>query len=359
VDQNAVRAAFEKVKAEVDAGRLPGVAVVILYRGETILNEQYGWAMLTPERVPLPPAAIFDLASVTKVVATTPAVMRLMEQGKVALDAPVADYLPEFEAAGKAAVTVRHLLTHTSGLPWWKPFYRSCSTREAVWQAVCDTPLESEPGSQCVYSDLEFLTLGVLVERLSGLRLDEFCRREFFGPQGLIDTDYCPPPEKWARCAATEQCPWRGRVMRGEVHDENAYACGGVAGHAGLFGPAPELARWFGSLLAAHPVCGPAFQTGPPLLQTDTVATMLARQPGPAWDSFALGWRWLDYRNGEVAASPQAFGHSGFTGTLLWADPCRDLAVVFLSNRVHPSRDNPCLNEVRPAFLRSVIRAAG
>lgn len=357
VDRNAVREAFERLKAEVDAGRLPGVAVVVVCRGETILEEQYGWAMLTPERVPLPPRALFDLASVTKVAATTPAVLRLLEQGKIDLEAPVADYLPEFGAASKSSVTVRHLLTHTSGLPWWRPFYQHHSTREAVWQAVCESPLESEPGSRCVYSDLEFLTLGVLVERLSGLPLDAFCRRELFDPLGLVDTDFRPPREKWSRCAATEQCPWRGRVMRGEVHDENAYACGGVAGHAGLFGPAPELARLLGSLLAAHPICGPSFQKVPPLLRTETVATMLARQPGPAHDSFALGWRWIDYRDGEVAASPEAFGHSGFTGTLLWADPQQGLGVVFLSNRVHPSRQNRRINEIRPAFVRSVLRA--
>jgi CubicO group peptidase (beta-lactamase class C family) len=256
-------------------------------------------------------------------------------------------------------------------------------------------------GSRCIYSDLEFLTLGLLVERVSGLRLDEFCRREFYEPLGLVDTGYRPPPEKWARCAATEECAWRGRVMRGEVHDENAYACGGVAGHAGLFGTAPELARLLGSILAAHPahrlpiadcrlpiadcqslesgvrksqianrksqdsgksqIANRKSQIGHgvrSLLRSDTVAAMLTRQPGPAHDRFALGWKWLNYADGEVSASEDAFGHDGFTGTLLWADPRRDLAVVFLSNRVHPSRDNRRIYEVRPAFVRSVIRAA-
>jgi len=349
--------AVQILRASVDAGHVPGAAAQVRQAGEIVLEEVYGCASWVPERRPIPPDPVFDLASVTKVVATTTAVMLLYQRGGLDLDAPVAQYLPEFGPEDKAEITPRHLLTHTSGFPAWIPFYEQHGSLEAIFAAVCATPLEAKPNERCTYSDLEFITLGVLVERLAGQPLDVFCRDHIFAPLGLRDTTFNPPAAWQDRFMATEDCPWRGRVVRGEVHDENAYACGGVAGHAGLFGTARDLGVFLQALLEAyqgHPQTEPRF-----VLTPATVATLLTRQPGPAETKYALGWGWCPhYGEGKHAASPEAFGHTGFTGTQVFVDPARHLTVVLLTNRVHPSRQNQKIAELRSTFLGKVLEIA-
>ncbi|HIE52910.1 MAG TPA: class A beta-lactamase-related serine hydrolase [Armatimonadetes bacterium] len=343
--------AFQPLEEEIAAGRIPGAVAVVLRAGEMVWQTAAGWAQVLPARRPMKYDTIFDLASVTKVVATTTAVMHLYQAGRLALDAPVAEYLPEFHSVP----TVRHLLTHTSGLPAWKPFYREHSSPEAIFAAVCATPLEHKPGTKCTYSDLGFITLGVLVERVSGEPLNVYCHRHLFAPLGLSDTGFNPPPDKRSRCAATEECPWRGRILCGEVHDENAYACGGVAGHAGLFSTASDLAVFLHSLLESLAPPAAGRQTAE-VLSPATVRPMFAEQTGPAEERFWLGWKRLGYGEGGPQSSPLSFGHDGFTGTLLWADPERELGVILLTNRVHPRRENRRLYEVRPQFLSRVLR---
>lgn len=304
------------------------------------------------QQVPVTTDTVFDLASVTKTF-TTIAVMQQVEAGRVDLDAPVATYLPAFAAGGKDDVTVRHLLTHTGGLPAWLPLATSYATPEERFAAVLAVAPTTEPGEAYVYSDLGMITLGLLVEAVTGTRLDEAVHAGITGPLGMDDTTYVPPASMVDRIAATEEQPWVGRPMiRGEVHDENAWSLGGVAGHAGLFSTADDLAVLARTLLNG----GRLGRTR--ILAEDTVRDML-RNENAAFpeDSHGLGFeldqRW--YMDG--LASPVTFGHTGFTGTSLVLDPLSDSFVILLTNRVHPSRDWGSNNPARRAVARDLARA--
>lgn len=342
-------------------GAAPAIEGWVAHRGRRVFHGGDGWAQWEPEREPFHVGMFFDLASVTKALATTSAVLLLVQEGQMNLNAPAAEYWPPFAAQGKGSITLRHLLTHTSGLPAWQPFYQACSTREEVFAAVAAAPLESAPGEVFRYSDLGFMTLGALVEQVAGQRLDEFCRERIFRPMGILHLLFVPPAEQWHLCVATERCPWRGRVLRGQVHDENAFACGGVAGHAGLFGTAEACGRFLLALLAAlrgEETYSWQGEEWPTILEPETVQTMLSPQPGAAEEVYFLGWRRILYGEGRHRASQWAFGHWGFTGTMVWADPARDLVVVLLTNRVHPSRNNNRHAELRARWVAEALRQA-
>ena len=293
---------------------------------------------------------MWDMASLTKVVGLTTAMMQLTETGKVDLDTPVQRYIPEFRGPNKDRVTVRHLLTHSSGLPAWRPLYKeTLSPSEARALAVA-TALDTVPGIRMVYSDLGAIILGQIVERVSGEPLDGYLARHVFGPLGMTSTRYRPGPELLPRVAPTEFDSWRQRQIRGEVHDENAYSLGGVSGHAGLFSTAHDVARFCRMLLTGGTL------NGVRVVQPETIRRFTTVQDS-ALSNRALGWETPNGTNsaGHLLAKP-AFGHTGFTGTSIWVDPSRDLFVILLTNRVNPTRQNLRIGGVRTALADAVVR---
>ncbi|SFC56220.1 CubicO group peptidase, beta-lactamase class C family [Nocardioides terrae] len=304
------------------------------------------------QQVPVRPDTMFDLASVTKTF-TTIAVLQQAEAGRIDLDAPVATYLPAFAQNGKGDVTITNLLTHTAGLPAWLPLYSDYPTPEQRLAAVLAVEPIAAPGEAYLYSDLSLITLGMVIEKVTGQALDTVIAGGITGPLGMTDTMFNPPARLKDRIAATEAEPWAGRPMiRGEVHDENAWSLGGVAGHAGLFSTAHDLA-----ILARTLLNGGRYGHAR-ILRADTVREMLvnrnAQFPG---DSHGLGFeldqRW--YMDG--LSTPVTFGHTGFTGTSLVVDPMSDSFVILLTNRVHPTRDWGSNNPARRAVARDLARA--
>lgn len=293
---------------------------------------------------------VFDVASVTKVFVAT-AAHRLVDRGLLALAEPARATLQ----AVAAPFTVADLLRHTSGLPAWRPFFETePHDRAAIVAAAAGTPLVAEPGGAAVYSDLGFILLAALLEARAGVGLEELVRAEVAVPLGLEVTRYLPVAEgpfaevAGRPVAATERCPWRGRVLCGEVHDDNCWAMGGVSGHAGLFSTASEVARLGAALLACREGGGTLLSRGAALAMTT-----------PSTGGRTLG---LDVPSGPASAAGTllgraSFGHLGFTGCSLWCDPERDLVVVLLTNRVHPSRESLLIRELRPRFHDAVVRA--
>jgi len=292
---------------------------------------------------------IWDLASLTKVVAMTSAMMRLVDSGLVSLDAPVQTYLPEWKAEGAERVTVRHLLTHSSGLPSWRPLYKETTHREAAIDLVFATAPDTAPGARMVYSDLGAILLGLLVERVSGQPLDRFAETEVFAPLGMHSTGYRPDPRLLASIAPTEFDPWRQRQVRGEVHDENAFRLGGVSAHAGLFSTATDLARIARMYLGAGMLDGERHFS-------ETVIQAFTAPQNPTLGNRALGWEKPTGRNSAgTRLSERAFGHTGFTGTSMWMDPERDVFVILLTNRVNPTRENRKVFAVRSAVADAAV----
>jgi CubicO group peptidase (beta-lactamase class C family) len=294
---------------------------------------------------------MWDLASLTKVVGLTSALIQLVADGKIALDAPAQRYLPEWRGAGKERVTVRHLLTHASGLPAWRPLHKEAASPEAALTLAYATELDTLPGARYVYSDLGLILLAKVAERTSGEPLDQYLARHVFGPLGMRDTRYRPDASQRARIAPTEYDPWRQRKLRGEVHDENAFALGGVAGHAGLFSTGADLARF------ARAYLGGGALEGVRVFDAELVRQFTTRQDS-ALSHRALGWETPTGQNsaGHLMA-PTAFGHTGFTGTSLWIDPVHDVFVILLTNRVNPTRQNPKIGAVRVALADAVLAA--
>jgi CubicO group peptidase (beta-lactamase class C family) len=290
----------------------------------------------------VPERTIYDLASLTKVIGTTTAVMILFDEGKIHLDDRVVQYIPEFGGGAKDNVTIRMLLEHRSGLPAGRDLWRLASTPEEARAAVISTPLFATPGQYYEYSDLGADMLGFVVEAVSGEKLDRFLDTRVFGPLGMSDTRFRPDASLRGRIAPTELNPPRGYPLRGEVHDENAYALGGVAGHAGLFSTASDLAVFAQMLLNG------GSYNGTRIVADSTVKLFTRRAAGTR----ALGW---DTCAGTGSCgtyfSASAYGHTGFTGTSLWIDPEREMFVVLLTNRVHAARAR------RPAKVISDVRA--
>jgi CubicO group peptidase (beta-lactamase class C family) len=294
---------------------------------------------------------MWDMASLSKVIGTTTAAMQLWEQGRLNLDAPVQKYIPEFTGKNKELVTVRNLLTHSSGLPAWRPLYKEAATPEEAIELVYTTPLDTLPNVRMVYSDLGIITLGKIIERISGETLDGYLALHVFGPLGMKSTMYRPPAWMRQRIAPTERDPWRGRLVYGEVHDENSYVLGGVAGHAGLFSTGHDLAI-FAQMYLQH-----GSYDSVRVVSEATVAAFTQVQDS-ALSNRALGW---EVPTGTNSAghllSRHAFGHTGFTGTSIWMDPDRDLFVILLTNRVDPSRESRGIYAVRPALADAVAEA--
>ncbi len=331
------------VERGIKAGGYPGAAVVVGRRGAAVMEKGFGrlsWgansASVSAEKT------IYDLASLTKVVGTTTALMVLYDQGKIALDDPVSKYVPNFVGGAKDRVTIRMLLEHRSGLPAGRDLWRQAHTPAEARELVISTPLGCEPGRCYEYSDLGADMLGFVVEAASGERMDAFLEENVFKPLHMDDTFFTPADSVRARVAPTEVAPPRGYPLKGEVHDENAYALGGVAGHAGLFSTAYDLA------IFAQMMLNGGIYDGTRIVSDTTVALFTKRAAGTR----ALGWDTCGGSGscGQYLGS-DAFGHTGYTGTSLWIDPERDMFVVLLTNRVHEARAK------RPAKVIADVRA--
>ena len=354
VAANTARAVQDSVQAVIDRAiadtAFPGAYAVVGTR-EGIIAE-YGAGRLDALDAKRPDNnTVWDLASLTKVIGTTSAMMQLVGAGRVALDSPVVHYLPEWRARGADRVTVRQLLAHNSGLQAGRIFYKEATTAEEAFRQLFATAPDTLPGVRYTYSDLGFLLLGQLVTRVSGESLDVYHARHTFGPLRMQDTRYLPPASWLPRIAPTEQDPWRGRKVRGEVHDENAHRMGGLVGHAGLFSSARDLSRFARMYLNYGQLDGVR------ILDSATIVAF-TRVQNPALSHRALGW---ETPNGSNSAgshmSPTAFGHTGFTGTSLWVDPGRNLFVLLLTNRVNPTRENRKIGNVRIGLADAVVGA--
>jgi serine-type D-Ala-D-Ala carboxypeptidase len=358
----------------------PASSTAITYQGSLIALEALGRFTHEPGSPAVTPATLFDLASLTKVVATTTMAMLLYERGLLDLDAPVSAVLPEFTSDAardprRREVTLRMLLAHSSGLPAYERLFLKFHTRDRLLQAAFTTPLAANPATHAVYSDIGFIILGIALERLADESLDRFCQREIFAPLAMANTTFNPPLEIRAKIPPTaderegtcgsdtpvRQLPkadnppglshpstFRQRLIQGEVQDENASVLGGVAAHAGLFSTAEDLAKFAHSMLNA----------GTPILRPETVALFTRRESAPLGTSRALGWDTPSKpsQSGKYF-SPQSFGHNGYTGTSLWIDPARQLSVTLLTNRTWPDCSNQSIKQVRPRFHDAVMEA--
>lgn len=335
-------------------GVYPGAALVIGRRDRVLLAEGYGYfTWSAASRAVRVAETLFDVASLTKVVATTSAVMWLVERGRVALDSPVVRYLPEFAGPGKAGVTVRRLLSHTSGLRAFLPLDTLTADRRAALARVFEERPIAPPGTRMIYSDLNGILLGALVERVTGEPLDRFVAREIFAPLRVEQAWFNPPRAVRDRVAPTGR--WRGHDVAGSVHDQNAARLGGVAGHAGLFITAAELARFAQMMLREGRTAD-----GRRLFRAATVRAFTARAVGAG--PRALGWETVPTDEETSSAgsllTPGSYGHTGFTGASLWIDPGRDLFIVFLANRTYAPRGPRPLTELKAIRGRLADAAA-
>jgi CubicO group peptidase (beta-lactamase class C family) len=340
----------------------PGCAFAVLGTGNGQTIEQTGYAVghftYEPNSSRVEPGTVFDLASLTKVLATTAAVMRLYDRGQLALDASLAEWLPEFAEADasdtrRSRVTLRMLLDHSSGLPGYAPLFESANDRLAMIDASLRQPLTADPGTRAEYSDIGFMILGYLVEKIAGERLDSFCQREIFAPLGMSTARFCPEQELRTSIPPTEDDRnFRHRVIQGEVHDENACVMGGVAGHAGLFSDAVDSLRFARCILANGLTA-----SGTQLFAAQTVAHFAEAAQQPPGTSRALGWDTPSAPSSSGSLfSPRSIGHLGFTGTSLWIDLDAAVAITLLTNRTWPDRSNQAIRGLRPRFHDALRR---
>jgi CubicO group peptidase (beta-lactamase class C family) len=325
----------------------PAATIEVGNSGQPLWRQAFGRLTFDADSSPTRDDTIFDLASLTKVLATTALVMRQVERGALGLNDPVVRHVPAWRDEGAVVVTIRDLLAHCSGLPAHVPLYRDHTGRTAFEDAIVRTPLAYEPRTTSVYSDLGFMLLGFILDRIASIETQFDTMRLQMG--GIQDLQFNPPPLWKSRTAPTRVDPWRERLLVGEVDDDNAYALGGAAGHAGLFGTVAsvgECARHWLQVLDGR--------TG--VFTAETARAFVARRTDIPGSSRALGWdTMLPTSSCGTRMSTQAFGHVGFTGTSLWIDPERSIYVALLTNRVHPSPDNQAVTGVRPAVHDAVI----
>jgi serine-type D-Ala-D-Ala carboxypeptidase len=348
--------AFGILEKAIAARAFPACSLAVVVGGELVAHKALGRATYDPASPEVTTTSIFDLASLTKVVATTAMAMILYERGLLDLAAPVTAIVPEFagqltENDPRREVTLRMLLAHSSGLPAYEKLFLRAKTREDILQAAFITPLATAPGARAEYSDIGFIILGVVLERLADESLDVFCQREVFGPLGMTHTTFSPGPAlKDSILPTADDRSFRHRIIQGEVQDENASVLGGIAGHAGLFSTAEDIA------IFAHAMVN----GGHPILRSSTIELFSRRESAPEGTSRALGWDTpsAPSQSGKYF-SPRSFGHLGYTGTSLWIDPDCQLSITLLTNRTWPDCQNQAIKQVRPAFHDAVIEALG
>lgn len=330
----------------------PGGVLLVAQRGKVIFHKPYGRYTYDKDAVEISQESMFDMASLTKVVGTTCAAMFLYDEGKLKLDEYVNSYLPEFGVNGKQKVTVKNLLLHNSGLDAFKPYYKYYSDGESVIRDIMNSKLNSKPGEKYVYSDLGIITLQKVIEKITGLSIDNYLKEKLFDPLKLSNIMYNPPAEYQYYCVPSEVDGfWRHILVKGKVHDETSFLLNGVAGHAGLFSTAHDAA------VIIETIMNKGNYNGKQIFKSETVEEWTSIQDiksgrGFGWDTKSEG-----YSSAGTKFSENSFGHTGFTGTSIWADKNRDLFVILLTNRVYPTRDNKKIIEFRPVLHDAVIDA--
>ncbi len=302
---------------------------------------------------PVSEDSLWDIASLTKVIVSL-GTMRLFEAGDLCLDDTIARFLPDYAGTDKSDITIFELMTHTSGIPGQQPMYKQITTREDMLEGIKRLALCFPRGTDVAYTSQGYMVLGTMLEKIYGRGLDVLLLDQVFRPLAMNATLYNPGPELHSRIAATEDCPWRGRIVKGQVHDENAVVLGGVCGHAGLFSSVHDLANVCKAMLAEGYVGGRKF------LSPSTVALMSRNHTPHLKLARGLGWMSKDLHNSPAGDlfSCNAFGHTGFTGTSMWIDPDRRLYAVLLTNRVHPSRQSEEIKRVRSVFHNLAVLKA-
>ena len=366
-----------EIEEAIGAGAFPGAVVLIARDGEIVYHQAFGVRTREPEPMPMQPDTIFDLASLTKPLATALAFMLLVRERKVELDDRVTRFFPNFGVHGKTHVTVRSLLAHCSGLAGWRPFHKeivriekqgrvsfvsSKGAKEWVYEQVQREKPEYPTGSKSVYSDLGFILLGGVVELLAQVPLDRFVHERIARPLGLRSTAFVDLTQLRTRriatvadvIAPTERCPWRSKVLCGEVHDDNAWTMGGVAGHAGLFANAADVDTLAGRLLGC-------LRGRDDFVPQEIVREFWTKDATVEDSTWALGWDMPSAASSSAGGrmSRHAVGHLGFTGTSIWIDLDRDLRVTLLTNRTHPRRDNERIRDARPRIHDAVMEVFG
>lgn len=369
---HSVEEAFREAVAQ---GFFPGAVLLVSKGDEVVFERAFGFRSLVPEKSPMQLQTIFDLASLTKPLATTTAMMLLVREKKIRLEDRVTRFFPNFGVFGKTHVTFRHLLAHCSGLPAWKPYYQeiikgqkegrinfvaSRAAKSYVFEKIHRERPASPPAIQSLYSDLGFMLLGEIIEEVSGGTLDRYCQEKIFKPMGLRSTSFVDLTQLRTRgmklaqetVAPTEDCPWRQKVLCGEVQDDNAYAMGGVAGHAGLFSTARDIHLFLTRLKDS-------IRDRQPFLPVSVVQEFLTRDETVKGSTYALGWDTPSSENSSAGSyfSAHSVGHLGFTGTSVWWDLEKDCHIIFLTNRVHPSRSNDKIKEFRPYIHDLIMKA--
>jgi CubicO group peptidase (beta-lactamase class C family) len=344
---------FEILRTAIVDHVFPAASVAVIYEGKLVALKAFGTFTYEPNSPEVTTATVFDLASVSKVVATTAMAMILYERGLLDLEAPVVAIAPEFAGSDprRKDVTVRMLLAHSSGLPAYEKLFQQASSRDQLLSLAFTTNLIADPGTRAEYSDIGFIILGSLLERVADEPLDRFCQREVFGALGMAQTMFNPPaPWRVLIPPSVDDRTFRHRVIQGEVQDENASMLGGVAGHAGVFSSAADMAIFANAML----------QRGSPLVRPETLDVFTRCETSPHGTSRALGW--------DTPSSPsqsgkyfslKSFGHLGYTGTSLWIDPVREISILLLTNRTWPDCNNQAIKQIRPAFHDAVFEALG
>lgn len=370
--------AFSLVREAIAQRAFPAASLAVTHAGKLVALRSFGRFVYEEDREGAPSlsrslrqggdsdvavATLFDLASVTKAVATTTMAKILYERGLLELDAPLSGVIPEFLTGNdprRQAVTFRTLLAHSSGLPAYEKLFLKAPGRDELLKAAFSMPLTADPGTRAEYSDIGFITLGIALERIAGEPLDTFCRREIFGPLAMSNTTFNPPRELRPKIPPTAderdgdasltkpRSTFRKRIIQGEVQDENAFVLGGVAGHAGLFSTAEDVARFAHVMLSG----------GSPILRPETIALFTRREDSPVGSSRALGWDTPSAPSQSgTRFGPRSYGHLGYTGTSLWSDPDRQLSITLLTNRTWPDCSNQAIKLVRPRVHDAVVEA--
>ena len=348
---------FATLRSAIAQRAFPGASIAVTHRGVLVASQGFGRFTFNPASPEVQADTVFDLASVTKVVATTAIAMLLYERAKLSLGGEAGQALPEFVSlspkhlqADRRRVTIRMLLAHSSGLPAYEKLFQFASTREDLVRAALTAPLVAAPGTRVEYSDIGFIALGELLEKVAGMSLDQFAASEIFTPLEMTRTGFNPGAEMKSAIPPTQdERSFFGRIIQGEVNDENANVMGGVAAQAGIFAPAADVARLAECMLRG----------GSPVFQPGTVKLFTKREQAPAGTTRALGW---DTPSPEGSSSGQffserSFGHLGYTGTSLWIDPEKHLSVTLLTNRTWPDRSSHAIRDVRPKVHNAVVEA--
>ncbi len=339
------------INKAIEDKSFPGAVVLVWKDGQTIFEKAYGnftYDLTSPK---VKTNTIYDLASLTKVVATTTAAMICYDRNLISLDDRVTKFIPEFGENGKENITIKNLMIHNSGLPAWKKFYGRDLKYDDVINEIYSSQLEYKPGEKTVYSDLGIITLGKIIEKVTGMTLDIFCRDEIFFPLKMNSTFFNPNDSLKIFCAPTETDNyWRMKTLQGEVHDETSAMLNGVAGHAGLFSTADDLAKLMSVLINKGKFEQKQF------IKQSTIELFTKRYS--AESTRAIGWDTKSDSGSSAGKyfSKNSFGHTGYTGTSIWADPERNLFVVFLTNRVYPTRENTKIQKIRPQLHNAVIK---